>query len=106
MEDVSIIGIDLAKNSFQLHGAQEDGSVVFRKKMSRAKLLDFLAAQPPCVVAMAGGGRCCLFQSGSGDAVTARAHSLAVAITACWLQRAGLRLTVSLGEPHSRHYGL
>ena len=44
MEQVSIIGIDLAKSSFQLHGARVDGSVAFRKKLSRTKLLDFLAA--------------------------------------------------------------
>ena len=52
MDQVSIIGIDLAKNSFQLHGARADGSVAFRKKLSRGKVLDFLAAQPSCVVAM------------------------------------------------------
>ena len=43
MEQVSMIGIDLAKNSFQLHGARSDGSVVFRKKLSRGKVLEFLA---------------------------------------------------------------
>ena len=48
----SIIGIDLAKHSFQLHGATEDGSVLFRKKLSRRKLHGFLASQPRCVVAM------------------------------------------------------
>ena len=52
MDEVSIIGIDLAKRSFQLHGAREDGSVAFRKKLSRGKLLDFVASQPRCVVAM------------------------------------------------------
>ena len=52
MDEVTIIGIDLAKNSFQLHGARADGSVAFRKKLSRGKVLDFLARQPCCVVAM------------------------------------------------------
>ncbi len=52
MEGVYIIGIDLAKNSFQLHGARADGSVAFRKKLGRAGLLNFLAKQPRCVVAM------------------------------------------------------
>ena len=52
MDEVSIIGIDLAKRSFQLHGARADGSVVFRKKLSRGKLLGFVASQPRCVVAM------------------------------------------------------
>ena len=52
MEQVIIIRIDLAKNSFQLHGARADGSVAFRKKVSRAKLLDFVAEQPRATVAM------------------------------------------------------
>ena len=52
MEEVSIIGIDLAKHSFQVHGANADGSVAYRRKLSRGKLLSFLAAQPACAVAM------------------------------------------------------
>ena len=52
MGEVSIIGIDLAKNSFQVHGAMAEGSVAYRKKLSRGKLLSFLALQPRCVVAM------------------------------------------------------
>ena len=52
MEEVDIIGIDLAKRGFQLHGARADGSVAFRRKLSREKLLHFLAALPRCVVAM------------------------------------------------------
>ncbi|MDZ4120746.1 IS110 family transposase [Phaeovulum sp.] len=52
MGEVSIIGLDLAKNVFQAHGAGSDGSVVFRRKLPRAQLLKFMAAQPPCVVAM------------------------------------------------------
>jgi len=47
-----MIGIDLAKNSFQVHGAHADGTVAFRKKVSRRMLPAFLAAQPRCVVAM------------------------------------------------------
>ena len=52
MERVSMIGIDLAKNSFQVHGARADGSVAFRRKLSRAKILDFVASQPRCTVVM------------------------------------------------------
>jgi len=52
MKEVSIIGLNLAKNVFQLHGARSDGSVAFRRKLSRAKLLSFLAATPRCLVAM------------------------------------------------------
>ena len=52
MKEVTIIGIDLAKRSFQLHGAGSDGTVAFRRKLSRGELLRFLALQPRCVVAM------------------------------------------------------
>jgi transposase len=52
MKEVSIVGLDLAKNVFQAHGAASDGSVVFRRKLSRAQLVKFFAAQPPCLVAM------------------------------------------------------
>jgi len=52
MEKVSIIGLDLAKNVFQAHGARSDGSVAFRMKISRVKLLAFFASVPKCLVAM------------------------------------------------------
>jgi transposase len=52
MAEVVTIGLDTAKNSFQAHGADASGEVVFRRKLSRGRLLAFLAAQPPCVVAM------------------------------------------------------
>ena len=52
MGEVSIIGVDLAKNVFQVHGAAADGSVLFRKKLSRPQFARFMADQPPCLVAM------------------------------------------------------
>ena len=52
MEEVSVIGIDLAKRSLQVHGAKADGSVAFRRKLGRGRLLRFLASQPGCTVAM------------------------------------------------------
>lgn len=51
-DQLSTLGIDLGKKFFQIHGAAIDGTVLFRKKISRAKLLDFVASQPRCVVAM------------------------------------------------------
>lgn len=38
MNEVSIIGLNLAKNVFQAHGASGDGSVVFRRKLSGASV--------------------------------------------------------------------
>lgn len=52
MEEVSIIGVDLAKNVFQLHGASVDGAVLFRKKLSRPQFARFMAEHPCCIVAM------------------------------------------------------
>src|SRR6185436_380242 len=49
---VIIIGLDIAKHVFHAHGADERGRAVFRKRISRGKLLDFFAAQPSCTVAL------------------------------------------------------
>jgi transposase len=43
MSEVTIIGVDLAKRVFQLHGANHDDSVAFRKKLSRGQFLAFVA---------------------------------------------------------------
>ncbi|NRP74957.1 hypothetical protein ILFOPFJJ_05880 [Ensifer psoraleae] len=52
MPDVTTIGLDIAKNVFRAHGADERGRAVFSKKLSRGKVLDFFAAQPACTVAL------------------------------------------------------
>jgi transposase len=52
MGEATTIGLDIAKSVFQAHGADAAGGVVFRKKLSRGRVLAFFAAQPPCVVAM------------------------------------------------------
>ena len=46
--EVSIIGLDLAKNAFQAHGAASDGTVVFRRKLARSQVLKFFASRPVC----------------------------------------------------------
>src|SRR5919199_804947 len=52
MGEASTIGLDVAKNVFQVHGADAAGHVVFRKRLVRAKVLEFFARQAPCVVAL------------------------------------------------------
>jgi transposase len=49
---VSTIGLDLAKNIFQVHGATAQGKQVFNKPIKREKLAEFFQLQPPCLVAM------------------------------------------------------
>ena len=50
MGEISTIGLDIAKSVFQIHGVDVDGAVVIRKRVSRAKVLEFFAALPPCLV--------------------------------------------------------
>ena len=52
MKEVSIIGVDLAKQVFQLHGATSEGEPVFRKKLSRKQFAAFMQKHPGCIVAM------------------------------------------------------
>src|SRR5512132_78847 len=50
MGKVSTIGLDIAKSVFQIHGVNAAGAVVMRKRITRAKLLEFFAALSPCLV--------------------------------------------------------
>ena len=52
MNKASTIGLDLAKQVFQVHGADATGAVVFRKRLRRTGVLQFFASQAPCRVAM------------------------------------------------------
>jgi transposase len=52
MGEVSTIGLDLAKNVFQVHGADASGAVLFRRKLRRHQVITFFADQKPCTVAM------------------------------------------------------
>ena len=49
---ITIIGIDISKMYFQLHGATASGEPVLRRQLTRPKLLGFLAKQPVCRVVM------------------------------------------------------
>lgn len=51
-----IVGVDLAKDVFQLHGATADGRPVFRKKVPRQQFLRFLAAYHGAIIAMEASG--------------------------------------------------
>ena len=47
---ITVLGIDWAKQSFQLHGVDEDGEVVLKKKLNRKQLSAFMANLPVCCV--------------------------------------------------------
>ena len=49
---INTVGIDLAKNVFQVHGCDANGKAVVRKQLARRQLLSFVAQLPRCTVAM------------------------------------------------------
>jgi transposase len=52
MQDVTLVGIDLGKHLFHLHGQDRHGKAVFRKKANRKQLVEFFAAFHACTVVM------------------------------------------------------
>ncbi len=50
--EVTTIGVDLAKNVFQVHGVDDEGTVVVRRQLRRRQVLAFFEKQPPCLVGM------------------------------------------------------
>lgn len=56
MREVALVGIDLGKHTFHLHGQDCLGQQVFRKKIGRSQILAFCAGLPKCIIAMEAGG--------------------------------------------------
>jgi len=50
MGEITIIGIDLAKNVFQLHGVSADGRVLLRRQLRRGQVLGFFVKLAPCLI--------------------------------------------------------
>lgn len=50
--EISAIGIDLAKNVFQVHGADKFGKPVLRRTLSRGKVVGYFSRLKPCLVGM------------------------------------------------------
>ena len=46
---ITTVGIDLAKNVFQVHGVDEKGHVVVKKALKRDQVLTYFANMPPCL---------------------------------------------------------
>ena len=49
---VTRIGLDIAKNVFQVHGVNAQGKVVVQKQLSRSKVLAYFAQLPACRIGM------------------------------------------------------
>lgn len=48
--EITTIGLDLAKNVFQVHGVNERGKTVLRKQLKRDQVVTFFANLPPCLI--------------------------------------------------------
>jgi transposase len=49
---ISIIGLDIAKTVFQVHGEDAEGKVVVQKRLGRKRMIEFFSKLPPCLVAL------------------------------------------------------
>lgn len=47
---ITRVGLDIAKQVFQVHGVDEHGKAKARRQLPRAKVLEFFAQLPPCLV--------------------------------------------------------
>jgi hypothetical protein len=84
MGEVSTIGLDIAKSVFQIHGVDVDGVVVIRKRITRAKLLEFFASLPACLVGIDPNDRpencyCLSLPTGSGPCLPCYGRQLRLA---------------------------
>lgn len=50
MSDIRVVGLDIAKSVFQLHGVDAGGRAVLQKRLTRSRLLAFFAKLPPCLI--------------------------------------------------------
>jgi transposase len=50
--NITRIGVDLAKNVFQVHGVSRQGEIVVRKQLRRAQMLGWFGKLPPCLIGM------------------------------------------------------
>ena len=72
MSEVTTIGVDLAKNVFQVHGVTASGAVVIRRQLRRRQVLRFFEKQPPCLVGM----EACASSHYWARAIAARGHEV------------------------------
>jgi len=52
MAKINLLGIDIAKNVFQLHGIDEKGNAVLKRKLTRSKFVETIAKLEPCTIVM------------------------------------------------------
>ena len=51
-QEVVTVGLDLAKNVFQVHAIADDGALLIRRKLRRSEVIRFFGELPPCLIVM------------------------------------------------------
>jgi transposase len=49
---VTTVGLDIAKNTFQVHGIDRHGQPLLKRRLSRGRVLEFFATLPPCLIGL------------------------------------------------------
>jgi transposase len=62
MGEITTVGLDIAKHVFQVHGIDNTGAVILRRKLRRSELIDFFRSLKPCVV----GSEACATEEAAG----------------------------------------
>ncbi len=52
MKEITTVGVDIAKSLFTVHGVDAAGRSVLRRTVRREKLMELIAALPPCLIGM------------------------------------------------------
>lgn len=52
MKNITLLGVDIAKNVFQLHGIDETGKALLKKRLTRKKFVEFMVKLPICTIVM------------------------------------------------------
>jgi hypothetical protein len=93
MGEVSTIGLDIAKSVFQVHGVDDAGAVVIRRRISRAKVLEFFGGLSPCLI---GGHR-----TGCRDR---RLEAVPIGPQSCRLDRTGAEAALDRRQGAARQH--
>ena len=100
MGEVITIGLDIAKSIFQVHGVDEAGAILIRKRISRAKMLEFFANLKPCLV----GIEACPAAHHWGRELQALGHTVKLMPSTASNASVSLCLPHVRSTPHIRHF--
>lgn len=64
MKEISVIGLDLAKNIFQVYGVNRKGERTANRKLSRKQMVSYFSNLPPCLIGIEACGNVAIATTG------------------------------------------